>query len=162
MVLSSHHFIYSLNKSILKNCDLAKLYILFSRNYSVMSQSESQPIEYSVFQKKCELLLQQPQIRFAGLINHMGNLVAGGFKEGITPLEDKAERRKMYMELVLRVSTRKEFDYSLGPVQYSASRRINAVMLSFPVNNKVLMVSAEPSVNIDDIAKTIMKLFGLD
>ena len=117
--------------------------------------------EYSIFEQKCEKLLSEPEIRFAGLINHMGHLVAGGMKEGTTPLEEQADMRKLYMELILRVSTRKEFDYSLGAVKYSASRREKAVVLSFPIDNKVLLVSAETNVNIEDLATKIMKLCGL-
>ncbi len=116
--------------------------------------------EYSSFQQSCDLILQEKEVRFAGLINNMGNLVAGGFKDGIKPLEDEAEQRKMFMELALRVSMRMEFDYSLGPVKYSASRREKAVMLSFPINNNVLLVSTEPSVDIDQFAQKILRSIG--
>ena len=117
--------------------------------------------EYWIYDQKCKNLLEHDEIRFAGLINSMGHLVAGGFKSGIAPLVDDAERQKMYMELALRVSMRKEFDYSLGPVKYAASRREKAVMLSFPVNSNILLVSAEPNVDIDKTANKIMKLLGL-
>ena len=117
--------------------------------------------EYWIYDQKCKKLLVIDEIRFAGLINNMGHLVAGGFKPGITPLEDDAERKKMYMELALRVSMRKDFDYSLGPVQYAASRREKAVVLSFPMNSNVLLVSAEPTVDIDKIANKIIKIVGL-
>ena len=116
--------------------------------------------EYNLFQQKCDRLLQEDEIRFAGLINSMGRLAAGGFKQGVAPLEDEAERQKMYMELALRVSMRKEFDYSLGPVKYSASRREKAVIVSFPINNNVMLVSAEPDVDIEKFANKIMKLIG--
>ena len=117
--------------------------------------------EYWIYDQKCKKLLDYDQIRFAGLINNMGRLVAGGFKAGISPLEDDAERNKMYMELALRVSMRKDFDYSLGPVKYAASRREKVVMLSFPMNSNVLLVSAEPNVDIDKTANKIIKLIGL-
>jgi hypothetical protein len=117
--------------------------------------------EYYPFEEKCQSLLKEPEIRFAGLINHMGHLVVGGMKKGMSPLEDEADMRKLYMELILRVSTRKEFDYSLGPVEYSASRREKAVMISFPIGNKVLLVSSETDVNIDETAKKIMKICGI-
>ncbi len=125
-----------------------------------MSQVEKSN-EYYQYEEKCQSLLKEPEIRFAALINHMGNLVAGGMKQGMKPLEDEADMRKLYMELILRVSTRKEFDYSLGPVEYSASRREKAVMMSFPIGNKVLLVSANTNVNIDDTAKKIKKLVGI-
>lgn len=123
-----------------------------------MSQQKAH--EYEIFQKRCSMLLNEPDVRFAGLINHMGKLVAGGFKDGITPVMDDAEQRKMYMELALRVSMRMEFDYSLGPVKFSASRREKTVMLSFPINNNVLLVSAEPSIDIEAFAKKIMGVIG--
>jgi hypothetical protein len=117
--------------------------------------------EYWIYDQKCKKLLEEDEIRFAGLINSMGRLVAGGFKDDIRQLEDDAERQKMYMELALRVSMRKEFDYSLGSVKYTASRREKAVMLSFPMNSNVLLVSAEPNVDIDKTANKIIKLVGL-
>jgi hypothetical protein len=125
-----------------------------------MSQVEKSN-EYYPYEEKCQSLLKEPEIRFAGLINHMGHLVAGGMKQGITPLEDEADMRKLYMELILRVSTRKEFDYSLGPVEYSASRRQKAVVISFPIGNKVLLVSANTNVNIDETAKKIKKICAI-
>ena len=126
-----------------------------------MSEQKEKAEEYLIFDQKCTLLLQEDEIRFAGFINSMGRLVAGGFKEGTTPLEDEAERQKMYMELALRVSMRKDFDYSLGPVKYTASRRQKAVVISFPINSNVLLISTEPTVDIDKLANKIMKTIGL-
>ena len=126
-----------------------------------MSTQKEKTDEYWLIDQKCRNLLQDDAIRFAGCINSMGRLVAGGFKDGLKPLEDEAERQKMYMELALRVSMRKDFDYSLGPVKYSASRRQNAVMISFPINSNVLLVSAEPTVDIDKFANKVMKIIGL-
>ena len=125
-----------------------------------MSQVEKSN-EFYAFEQKCQNLLKEPEIRFAGLINPMGHLVAGGMKEGLKPLEDDADMRKLYMELILRVSTRQEFDETLGVVNYSASRREKAVVMSFPIGNKVLLVSADTSVNIDDTAKKIKKIAGI-
>ena len=118
-------------------------------------------LEFEKFEQRCDKLLEIDEIRFACLINNMGKLVAGGFKKGITPLEDDAERQKMYMELALRVSMRMEFDYCLGPVKYSASRREKAVMMSFPINNKVLLISAETWIDIEKLAKKIMRIINV-
>lgn len=125
-----------------------------------MSQVEKSN-EYYMFDQKCQNLLKEPEIRFAGLISPMGHLVAGGMKKGMKPLEDDADMRKLYMELILRVSTRQEFDQSLGKVDYSASRRSKAVVMSFPIDNKVLLVSANTDVDIDATAKKVKKIVGL-
>ena len=108
-------------------------------------------------QKQCEKILSEPEIRFAGIVSEMGKLIAGGFKKGIVPLEDDSERQTLYMELALRVATRREFDSSMGRVKYSAARREKVVMMSFPLKNCILMVVAEPHVNIDRLAYKIIK-----
>ena len=114
--------------------------------------------ELSLYDLKCVRLLQDPEIIFAGLIDQMGNLVAGGFKHGISPEEDEAERRKMYLDVILRVSLRKDFDYSLGPVLYSASRRGKAVVMSFPLGKKILLVTCEVGIDIDKTAHKIFRI----
>lgn len=126
-----------------------------------MSLQKENSEEYRTFDQKCSLLLQEEGIRFAGVIGLMGKLVAGGFKEGITPFVDGSELQKMCMELALRVSMRSEFDYALGGVKYTASRREKAVVMSFPINSNVLLISVEPNVDIDKTAKKIMKMVGI-
>lgn len=118
-------------------------------------------LEQITLEQKCDVLLKESEIRFVGLINPMGRLVAGGFKSCIDSPEDEAERQKMYMDLVLRVSMRKDFDYCLGKVRYSASRREKAVMMSFPIGSFVLLISAEPNVSIDKTADKIIKTLDL-
>jgi len=119
----------------------------------------SEQSHHDTFTKKCNLLLEENEIRFAGLLDPMGNLVSGGFKKGIEPLKDEVERKKMFMEAVLRVKTRQDFDDNLGPVRYAASRRDVVVMMTFPVlNDHVLLISAEPHVDIDKTAKKIMSI----
>jgi hypothetical protein len=117
--------------------------------------------KYQSHQQKCELLLQDPEIRFAGLLDPLGNLVAGGFKTGVEQLKDENETKKMFIEAVLRQRTREEFDYNLGPVQYGAARRKNAVIMSFPIGKNVLFTAAEPFVEIDKTARKIMKIYGI-
>ncbi len=117
--------------------------------------------EHCSYHQKCKLLLQIPELRFVGFLDPMGNLIAGGFKQGVTPLHDESERQKLYMEVVLRVKTRKEFDYDLGEVQYASARRNKVVTMSFPLNGKVLFVSTDLDVNIEDTAEKIMKICGI-
>ena len=109
----------------------------------------------------CEKLLQEPEIRFAGILDPMGNLVAGGFRSDVEPLKDEAERKKLFIEVVLRQRTREEFDYNLGPVEYAAARRKNVVILIFPIEKNVLFISAEKNIEIDPFAKKIIKIMGL-
>ena len=111
--------------------------------------------------QKCELILKEPEIRFAGFLDMMGNLIVGSFSDGIKPLKNDEERKKMFIEAVLRIRTRQDFDEHLGPVEYAAARRKNVVTFTFLYGDNVLFVSAEPNVDIDKTAKKIMSLYPI-
>jgi hypothetical protein len=110
---------------------------------------------------KCELLLKEPEIRFAGFLDMMGNLLVGSFRNGIKPLKNEQDRKKMFIEAVLRIRTRQDFDENLGPVKYAAARRQNVVTFTFLLDDKVLFVSAEPNVDIDKTAYKIIDLCSI-
>ena len=115
----------------------------------------------STYSQKCETLVNEPEIRFAGFLDMMGNLVTGSFRSDVTPLKDEEERRKMFIEAVLRIRTRQDFDENLGSVTYAAARRKKVVTFTFLVDDKVLFVSTEPDVSIDQTAKKIMDLCSI-
>ena len=107
-------------------------------------------------QEQCNALAQIPEIRFTAFIDYMGNVLAEKFKDGIEPLKDESERKKMFMEAVLRIRTREEFDSNLGPVSYAAARRKNVITMTFPFEKNILFVSAETDTNIDELAEKIL------
>lgn len=119
--------------------------------------------EYKFYESKCTQLTQENEIRFAGIIDESGKLVAGGFKAGITPLENKESKLDDFMEFASRVSLRKEFDKTLGPINYLAARRDRLVLISFPfpISRFVLLISAEPSVDIEKLAKHVVSIFSV-
>jgi len=118
--------------------------------------------DYEIYENKCQKMLDEDEIRFAGIINENGNLVSGGFKKGITPLENDEARLKSFMEFVSKVTIRKEYDESLGPINYLAARRDKAVLVSFPfpISRFVLLISANPSVDIEQLATKVVDIFS--
>ncbi len=123
-----------------------------------MSQQENIS-QHAIYQKKCDLLLEQSEIRFAGLLDSMGNLLTGGFKNGITPLNDETQKREMCMEVALRTATRRDFDEPLGEVEFAAAKREKVVMISFPLNQNILLISVETNVDINKTAVKVMKIW---
>lgn len=112
----------------------------------------------SNLQLVCDKLLKSRSIRFAGFLDYMGNLVAGGFRKDVEPLKDDAERKKMFIEAVLRVRTRQDFDENLGPVSYAAARRKNIVTMTVPFTKHVLFLSLEEDINIDQMGQKIVQV----
>jgi hypothetical protein len=119
-------------------------------------------IPENLFNQKLDEIFSEKEIRFAGFVNMKGDLEEGKFREDIVPFENDEEQQKIFRELALRISTRKKFDYSMGAVKYSASRRERLVMMSFPLKNLVLLITAEPNVNIDRLAYKIIQILGND
>ena len=115
--------------------------------------------EISSLEKSCKKVLAIPKVRFVGVLDKMGNKIAGGFKEGITSyLEDK-ENRIMYVQLTLEFLMRKDFDNSLGPIDYIASRRGKVTMISIPTKKYLILISAQRDVHVEDIIVQVNSAF---
>ena len=110
--------------------------------------------------KLCNVIKElDPKIRFAGVINERGRLVAGGMKEGVKPLERQKEDEVLFMELALKAKMRKEFDKQLGLVNFAMSLREKTIAMSFPiVNSDILYVFTDPNVDYQKLVDTIFKI----
>jgi len=109
----------------------------------------------------CKKILElEPRIRFAGLINSNGRLIAGGMKPGFQSLEDARDDEMMYMELVLRAKMRREFDKVLGPVKFAMSYRDKLIIMSFPVNENILLISVEKEVEFSKLPFQILEIIS--
>ena len=112
------------------------------------------------FQKICESILEfHSGIRFAGIIDKMGKLVAGGMREGLRSMEhDSAE---LYLEFALRSEMRKDFDKEFGKTVYSYSVRENVKLASFPLwQSHVLRISMERKVPHNEIINATLKIIS--
>ena len=111
------------------------------------------------YQKLCESAKKaDSKIRFAGIINSRGRLIAGGMVSSKKALEDEKKDEMLFMELALRVKMRSEFDTELGKVKFSMSLREKLIVMSFPIKNDILMVSMERKTQFEKIAFSILKL----
>jgi hypothetical protein len=99
-----------------------------------------------------------PKIRFVGVINERGRLVAGGMKENVVPLENEKDDEMLYMELALRVKMRKEFDKQLGHVNFALASRERALAISFLINDDILYVVSEPDADYGVLPKKIQQI----
>ena len=98
------------------------------------------------------------QIRFAGVINDRGRLVAGGMRENVEPLESEKDDEMIFMELALRVKMRKEFDKQLGPVNFAMASRHRALAISVLLGEDILYVVSEPDADYGKLPKKILKI----
>ena len=111
------------------------------------------------YDELCERIKKvDPKVRFAGVVNSKGRLVAGGMVTSKKRLGDRKNDEMLYMELALRVKMRSEFDDDLGEVKFSLSFREKLIVMSFPMKNDVLFVSLDKKMSFDKIPFKILKL----
>jgi len=110
----------------------------------------------------CTQLTSSDGIRFCGIINNKGRLIAGSFKPGIVPHENDKQRQMLYMELALDLSMKKEFDSSLGIIKSIVSRRESVNLISIPFNQNFILISTEPYNNEDEVTSLANQVFRLE
>ena len=111
------------------------------------------------YHKICDNIKElDSKIRFAGVINERGRLIAGGMREGIKSLTEQRQEETLYMELALRVRMRKEFDTQFGKVKFAMSSRQKALSMSFPINGNTLYVFADPNASYKDLPQKIIAI----
>ncbi|MDA0756640.1 MAG: hypothetical protein O3C04_00850 [Crenarchaeota archaeon] len=117
----------------------------------------------SVFDPRCKEIQKHKGVRFAAIINHNGEKIAGGFTEGVTPYEGNETKLHDFYKFALTVSLRTdELKNSLGALNYIASRRDKVILISFPfpVTTNILLISAEPGLDIENLAQNVVKIFS--
>jgi len=107
----------------------------------------------------CERLSNDEHVRHVGVINELGRLVAGGFKKGKSPLLENEKISMTYMQMQLDFKMRKELDDVLGPIDYIASRRTKQLIISVPIGDNLVLISAEPDADDKKIIKRAEELF---
>ncbi len=113
------------------------------------------------YAKVCDSVLAvDSKIRFAGVINERGRLVAGGMRENVEPLESEKDDEMIFMELALRVKMRKEFDKQLGCVNFALASRERALAISTPLGNDILYIVSEPDTDYGVLPKKILKIIN--
>ena len=113
-----------------------------------------------VLEDFCEKICAQPKVRFCGIVNSMGRLIAGGLREGIEPLENEDQRQMLYIQSFLEMSMKRDFDETLGKVEYMATYRDNIAVITMPLRqNCLLLLSTEKNAQIKQIIQVATNLF---
>ena len=124
-----------------------------------MNQSENSEI----YAARCREIYNENGVRFSAIINQEGKKIAGGFRDGVIPLEGDEQKLEEFYKFAVKLSLRTdELTNSLGALNYIASRRDKVILISFPfpVSTNILLISAEPGLDIEKLASKIVKIFS--
>ena len=116
-----------------------------------------------LFDAPCREIQNELGVRFAAVIDHNGKKIAGGFKEGIIPLEGDEQRLQDFFKIVVDLSLKTtDFSNSLGALNYISLRKDKVILIifPFPITEKILLISAEPNVETEKLASKIVNIFS--
>jgi hypothetical protein len=102
-------------------------------------------------------------IRYAGVIDDTGALIAGGMREGIYSITDQSNEELYLAQTALRKSMRERFDTALGKARFAYVERDKISILTFYMSGHTLVVTIEPNVGSHtamDIAKDTLDLLN--
>ena len=105
----------------------------------------------------CGMILDlDPNIRFVGILNNKGKLLTGQTKKGILVFTAPKDQEMLLMETALGMRMRKEHDSHLGSVKFTISYS-DKIMMTFPLGDEILCISAEQKINFMAVSFLILK-----
>ena len=105
----------------------------------------------------CKSVLSKDHfIRFAGVSNHFGHLIATAYREGLAPLMTHEETSRYAVQAAIRAATRETFETKIGELQFSISRYGRLVRATLPIkssgkNKFLLLLSFDVDAEADSI-----------
>ena len=82
----------------------------------------------------CEgIIAKDSSIRFAGIANQMGKLIAAAYRGGLQPLMDMQETEHYTVQTVLRASTRETFENKIGKQRYAIAVYEKLIRATIPI-----------------------------
>ena len=98
------------------------------------------------------------KIRFVGIVNNKGEVIEGGFQQGIEPLLNETDEQQMYIQSLSNLTTLESYNDRLGRVRYSLTEHERVTLMTFPLDNGILCLSLTPRANINKIRDKVVQV----
>ncbi len=105
-----------------------------------------------------DIIELDPMMRFAAIIDLKGNISEAIMKEGKTSLKSQKEEEYFCKQVAIRRKIRKQFDKSLGPVNYVHIERQRVTQIVVYPQHKTVYVTMEPNMGISRKLEIIEKI----
>ncbi len=99
-------------------------------------------------------------VRFTGIVTGKGKLLTSHKKGGIKLHVNEKNHEMLFMGLALKGRMQQDFDQQLGPVDYTVTHRAKCVLIGFPFEEKILLVSGEKDLDVTKISSKILKMLN--
>lgn len=101
------------------------------------------------------IILISPYIRFVGVINSHGNLLAYKRREKLSPLLDSTATKNQFSHIAIKTDMESKFDKKLGLVKFVWEEREKVQTISFAVGRKKVWVSIDKKVIRSEMLRII-------
>jgi Family of unknown function (DUF6659) len=102
------------------------------------------------------------RIRYAGVLDDTGRLIAGGMRKGITSLEPASEDLRLMANITIQIGTDKTWDQYFGKIQYTFIKREKVNMLLFDLGKNLMLITTEPDFDmqvLSTLRDTVMTIY---
>jgi hypothetical protein len=114
------------------------------------------------YQRLCDKIFAlHDDIRYAGVVDDSGLLIAGGMRKGIDSIVDQNNEELYLAQTALRKSMRQRFDETMGKSRFAYVEREKISILTFYIDKNIILVTLEPNVDSHtaiDIAEDTLEL----
>lgn len=113
----------------------------------------------------CDRIIQlDDRIRFAGIANSMGTLIASSYRKQLQPLLNDDETKLYAMQAVLRAELREDFQKNMGTLIYSVGKydkllRATIPLIGFDYKKFYLLLSLDVESNAFSILENKVMLY---
>ncbi len=110
----------------------------------------------------CDIIIKLDRnIRFVGIVNDKGEVIEGGFQDGVEPLLEGSDEQEMYTNSLSNMTLLKNYSDRLGKVKYTLTEHQKIAMMTFPLDNGILCLSVySKDANIDKLKNTILEIIS--
>jgi len=116
------------------------------------------------YQRLCERIFAlHDDIRYAGIVDDTGLLIAGGMRNGIDSIVDQNNEELYLAQTALRKSMRQRFDGTMGKSRFAYVEREKISILTVYMNKNTVIVTMEPNVDSHtavDIAQDALEILN--
>jgi len=110
----------------------------------------------------CDTIIKLDRnIRFVGIVNDKGEVIEGGFQDGVEPLLEGSDEQEMYTNSLSNMALLKNYSDRLGKVKYSLTEHQKIAMMTFPLDNDILCLSVySKDTNVDRLKNTVVEIIS--
>jgi len=93
------------------------------------------------------------RVRYAGVLDDTGRVIAGGMRKGISSLGRASEDLRLMANLTIQRGTEKTWDQYFGKIQYTFVKREKVNILLFGLGEDLMLITTQPDVDLEQIAQ---------